>query len=75
MKNLTNKEIQFHLSKLHKGLDEICQVLDGMGNLIRNYITYRGDEDKFLKFMKKKSKEMEKKDGHTNTKRPKSKAK
>ena len=75
MKKLTNKELQFHLAKLHKGQDEICRVLDGMGNLIRNYITYKGDEEKFLKFMEKESKKMEKDNGHSNTKRPKPKAK
>ena len=43
MKKLTNKEVQFHLAKLHRGHDEICQVLDGIGNLIRNYITFEGN--------------------------------
>ena len=71
MKKLTNKEVQFHLAKLHRGHDEICQVLDGMGNLIRNYIAFAGNEEKFLKFMEKESKKMEKDNGHTDTKGPK----
>ena len=75
MKKLTNKEVQFHLAKLHRGQDEICQVLDGIGNLIRNYITFAGNEEKFLKFMEKESKKMEKDNGHTDTKGPKSSTK
>ena len=71
MKKLTNKEIQYHLANLHRQLEQVCAMLDRVGTLLHSYISFKKDEDKFIKHMNKIDKKAkEKMDGHNNTKGP-----
>ena len=73
MKKLTNKEMQFHLSRLHQQMEQVCMMLDRVGTLLHNYISFKKDDTKFIKHMNKIDKEMREKNGRNNNEKPKPK--
>ena len=49
---LTNREIQYHLSKLYEQDSQVSQVINGVGNMFYNYLAYKGEKESFAKFCK-----------------------
>ena len=49
---VTNKEMQYHISKLYSQLGQMGQVIDGLGNMFYNYLDYKKDKDGFANFCK-----------------------
>tara|TARA_R100000501_G_C2519694_1_gene47507 strand:+ start:233 stop:439 length:207 start_codon:yes stop_codon:yes gene_type:complete len=46
---LTNKQIEYNLARVYGEINQIAQVVDGIGNMIYKYIEYKGDKDGFSK--------------------------
>jgi hypothetical protein len=60
---VTNKEIQFHISKLYNQNGQMGQVIDGIGNMFYNYLDYKKDKNGFAQFCK--DQEPKEKDGQS----------
>ena len=41
---LTNKQIEYGLSRLYQEVGQIAQVVDSMGSMMVKYIEYKGDK-------------------------------
>ena len=48
----TNKEMQYHISKLYNEIGQMAQVIDGLGNMFYNYLDYKKDKEGFANFCK-----------------------
>ena len=46
---LTNKQIEYGLSRFYQELGQIAQVVDSMGSMMVKYIEYKGDKNGFAK--------------------------
>ena len=47
---LTNKQIEYNLARIFGDINQIAQVIDGIGNMMYKYIEYKGDKDGFAKY-------------------------
>ena len=46
---LTNKQIEYNLARIFGDINQIAQVVDGIGNMMYKFIEYKGDKDGFAK--------------------------
>ena len=49
---VTNKEMQYHISRLYNQLGQMGQVIDGLGNMLYNYLDFKKDKERFATFCK-----------------------
>ena len=49
---ITNKEIQYHISRLYNQQGQMGQVVDGIGNMFYKYLDYKKDRKGFYDFCK-----------------------
>ena len=48
----TNKEMQYHISRLYNEIGQMGQIIDGLGNMFYNYLDYKKDKENFANFCK-----------------------
>ena len=54
---LTNKQIEYNLSRIYQDNAQIAQVVDSIGTMVVKYIEFKGDKEKFAKYCEPKEKD------------------
>ena len=51
---LTGKQVEFNLARLYQEQGQLGQIVNSIGNMIVEYIDYKGDKDGFAEYSTKK---------------------
>ena len=51
---LTGKQVEYNLARLYQDMGQLGQIVNSIGNMVVEYIDYKGDKDEFAKHSTKK---------------------
>lgn len=53
---LTGKQVEHNLARLYQEIGQLGQIVNSIGNMVVEYIDYKGDKDGFAEHSTKKEK-------------------
>ena len=51
---LTGKQVEYNLARLYQDMGQLGQIVNSIGNMVVEYIDYKGDKDEFAEHSTKK---------------------
>ena len=54
---LTGKQVEYNLARLYQEIGQLGQIVNSIGNMVVEYIDYKGDKDGFAEHSTKKEKD------------------
>ena len=57
---LTGKQVEYNLARLYQDMGQLGQIVNSIGNMVVEYIDYKGDKDEFAEHSTKKEKARQK---------------
>ena len=51
---LTGKQVEYNLARLYQDIGQLGQIVNSIGNMVVEYIDYKGDKDEFAEHSTKK---------------------